>query len=251
MQREGAHRYDVGVRFNWLARGRDIDHPELAAAYACGVTSNHPFCDGKDFLSLGFSREPQADASRTSGPDQPVPSDPPHHMASDYIRGLRAQIGSQLLTLPSVTVLLFDPSDRLLVMRHREGGTWLAPGGMVEPNERPADAALRELWEETGWQAELEGLVGVYGGPDFAVRYANGDEVTYVMSVFAAQAVRRHETVVSDEALEQRFVAPAELALLPLSRWAQIVLPQAWDARRAPMFEAPTWTLPEEVRFTD
>lgn len=162
-------------------------------------------------------------------------------MASEYIRSLRAKIGHQLITLPSVTVLLFDAEERLLLLRHREGGLWVAPGGMIEPGERPADAALRELWEETGWEAEIEGLAGVYGGPDFGLRYANGDEVTYVMSVFSARRVRRHDRVVSEEALESRFVSQDELGSLSLSRWAEVVIPRAWDARVAAQFEPPTW----------
>jgi ADP-ribose pyrophosphatase YjhB (NUDIX family) len=34
---------------------------------------------------------------------------------------------------------------------------WLPPGGHVEPNELPDDAAVREVLEETGVRAELVG----------------------------------------------------------------------------------------------
>ncbi len=162
-----------------------------------------------------------------------------------YIRELRALIGPRLITLPSVTTVLFDDRDRILLIRHREGGRWLAPGGMIEPGERPADAALRELWEETGWVARLDGLLGVFGGPEFLVRYANGDEVTYVMSVFAAVPVRRHGPAGSDEALEQRFVSRAEMSSLDLAEWARVVLPGVWAARRSPAFAGPHWQPPD------
>ena len=165
-------------------------------------------------------------------------------MASPYVLALREKIGSQLIIAPSVTTLLFDEADRLLVLRHREGGTWVAPGGMIEPGERPADAALRELWEETGWEADLEALVGVYGGPEFLLRYANGDEITYVMSVFSATPLRQTRKPVSDEALEIRFVTHRELASLDLSPWSRVVLPRAWEDRMSPGFEPPTWTPP-------
>lgn len=43
--------------------------------------------------------------------------------------------------------------DDLLVMKRASGfasGGWFLPGGHVEPGERPAEAAVRELREETG-----------------------------------------------------------------------------------------------------
>lgn len=45
-------------------------------------------------------------------------------------------------------------SDRgVLLHRHKRLALWLQPGGHVEPGEAPADAALREVHEETGLQA--------------------------------------------------------------------------------------------------
>src|SRR5262249_13715290 len=103
---------------------------------------------------------------------------------SGHLARLRAQVGQQLLVLPSVTAAVRDDAGRLLLVRHSNGGVWVAPGGSLEPDELPADAVVRETWEETGLLVEPVRLTGVYAGPEFRVRYANGDEVTYVMSVF-------------------------------------------------------------------
>ncbi|AXG80552.1 NUDIX hydrolase [Streptomyces paludis] len=52
-------------------------------------------------------------------------------------------------------VVLLDPEDRILLMRGHEpgdpeNGWWFTPGGGLEGTESRAEAALRELVEETG-----------------------------------------------------------------------------------------------------
>lgn len=59
----------------------------------------------------------------------------------------------------SVAVLRGDRV--LLAARGRPplDGVWSLPGGLVDPGETLAEAALRELKEETGVEAELLGLI--------------------------------------------------------------------------------------------
>jgi 8-oxo-dGTP pyrophosphatase MutT (NUDIX family) len=84
---------------------------------------------------------------------------------------------------------------RVLLVRHVPGkgaSTWSLPGGRVEPGEDPFDAVIREVAEETGYDAVPERLLGVdsrlipaadrlAGGPDhqnvgifYRVRIAGG-----------------------------------------------------------------------------
>lgn len=53
--------------------------------------------------------------------------------------------------------------DRMLLAHWNEGGRagWTLPGGGIEPGEDPADAAVREIAEETGYVAELDELLGI------------------------------------------------------------------------------------------
>lgn len=59
----------------------------------------------------------------------------------------------------ATAVYVFDPGfTRLLFIRHRKpplAGFWLPPGGHVDPGERPDEAALREVFEETGLRVRL------------------------------------------------------------------------------------------------
>jgi 8-oxo-dGTP pyrophosphatase MutT (NUDIX family) len=46
---------------------------------------------------------------------------------------------------------------KVLLHYHRKLGMWLPPGGHIERDELPDDAAVREVFEETGLQVELVG----------------------------------------------------------------------------------------------
>jgi NUDIX domain len=84
---------------------------------------------------------------------------------TDYVHRIRALVGSgELLQLPSASVAIRDVHGRVLLARHSEGDRWVLPGGAIEPGETPADAAVREAWEETGGLVRLTRLVGVFGG---------------------------------------------------------------------------------------
>jgi 8-oxo-dGTP diphosphatase len=54
-------------------------------------------------------------------------------------------------------------SGRVLLPRLVEGEPvrWTLPGGGIDPGEDPADAAVREVFEETGYAVELDELLGI------------------------------------------------------------------------------------------
>jgi len=104
-------------------------------------------------------------------------------------------------TVPAVGVVCLRGDKVLLIRRGNppRQGEWSLPGGRIEPGERAVDAALRELREETGVEAEIIGLLDVVDGlfPE-AGRH-------YVLIDYAARWLAG-EPVAGDDAAEARFV---------------------------------------------
>jgi len=51
-----------------------------------------------------------------------------------------------------------DGAWKIALLRHRKFGLWMVPGGHVDFGENPAEAAVREVREETGLEIELRPL---------------------------------------------------------------------------------------------
>jgi len=91
-------------------------------------------------------------------------------------------------------------------MQRSDNGHWGLPGGHVEPGESVADAALREVLEETGWRIELGRLVGVYSDPARqTVEYRGGERAQLVNLCFDALALEQIVPTTPDEALALGF----------------------------------------------
>ena len=164
---------------------------------------------------------------------------------TEYVRHLRERVGGdELLQVPSVSIALRDGEGRVLLARHSEADAWVLPGGAIEPGEVPADAAMREMWEETGVVVQLTGIVGVFGGPDFITRYRNGDRTSYVMTLFEALTSAGELRPDGVELLELRFVSHDAARQLPTSPWVPEALEAVFGARARGTFRPATWTPP-------
>ena len=159
---------------------------------------------------------------------------------SDYVRRVRARLGNEFLLMPSVTALVFDETYRVLLVRPAKRDVWVAPGGAIDPDEAPINALAREVWEQTGLLVEPTQLRGVFGGPEFRVWFANGDEVGYVMAIYECRMIGGELKPDPQEIAEARFFSLDELGGVTLSRWARLVVPELMRTRGAAV-PAVTW----------
>jgi 8-oxo-dGTP pyrophosphatase MutT (NUDIX family) len=131
---------------------------------------------------------------------------------SDYMRGLRALVGTRLLLVPAVSAVIRDDGGRVLLMQKAESGRWSLPAGGIDPGETPEAAVVRETAEETGLVVTATRLLTVLGGERYRMHYGNGDAVEFTICVFACEVAPGTPEAVDGEALGFQWVEPEAVA---------------------------------------
>ena len=129
---------------------------------------------------------------------------------------------------------VFDAQGRVLLIQRSDNRLWAMPGGMVEVGETAAQAAEREIWEETGVHVRAERLIGIYDNRAYGGRAPF--QLYNVGFLCAHVSGTPHPTT---EALDVGYFS--EDALPPLTRGHRNRMPQmfAWHRgeRTEPHFE--------------
>lgn len=93
----------------------------------------------------------------------------------------------------TASVFLFRPAAlggwHIVLVHHPRYGRWMLPGGHVEPEENPAEAALREVAEETGYAARL---LDPYPDPVDTADLSPGVPLPVRIGEYQVPAERRH-----------------------------------------------------------
>jgi len=151
------------------------------------------------------------------------PEDDQHHGGiSDYIRGLRDKIGTTQLRMPASAGIVLDEQGRILLQQRSDTRLWSVPGGAIDPHETPANAVVREVWEETKLIVEPLRLSGVYSGPKDHGVYPHGDAVAICSFVFVCRIIGGELYPDEVESLDARFVEISQLDSLSIpEKWLE------------------------------
>lgn len=117
--------------------------------------------------------------------------------------------------VPSVTAVVTDEQGRLLLVHKTDNNLWALPGGGVDVGESVAQAAVREVKEETGIDVEVTGLVGLYTDPRHVMAYDDG-EVRQQFSICFTTRLLGGEVATSSETSEVEFVDVDRIDELPI-----------------------------------
>lgn len=99
-----------------------------------------------------------------------------------------------------------DEQGNILLVKTHHGG-WVFPGGQVEVGENLMDALSREIKEESGIDAEVSHLIGVYSNTGIHKWYDGVTDVpTKLMLDYVCKPVGG-ELCSSEETTESRWVA--------------------------------------------
>jgi ADP-ribose pyrophosphatase YjhB (NUDIX family) len=99
---------------------------------------------------------------------------------------------------------------RVLLVRRADDGTWCLPGGRVEIGESVEAGAIREFAEETGHDATITGLLGIYSRPSEQThRYPDGEIAQFVAVVFEGRCGDITRTLAGDTVEVAWFAADA------------------------------------------
>ncbi|MFR0673091.1 NUDIX hydrolase [Enterobacterales bacterium AW_CKDN230030176-1A_HGKHYDSX7] len=127
---------------------------------------------------------------------------------------------------PHITVAtVIEDQGRFLMVEEFKAGKHVfnQPAGHLEPNETLCQAALRETLEETAWEVELTGVVGIY------LYTAPSNGVTYQRICFAARAVRHHPQQALDTDIVRAVWLSREALLAEPERWRSELVPRCID----------------------
>jgi 8-oxo-dGTP pyrophosphatase MutT (NUDIX family) len=118
--------------------------------------------------------------------------------------------GTQVRT--GVGVIVRGEDGRVLLEKRSDCGMWGLLGGGVDPGESVDATARREVLEESGFQIEVTGLVGVYSHPAGRILvYPDNGDIRHLVDIVVEARIVGGSLRLSAESERIEFFAPDQL----------------------------------------
>lgn len=125
---------------------------------------------------------------------------------ADYIKWLRSKVGHDtVMVCGALACITNEAGEILLQKRSATEELWGLPGGLLEIGDSAEEAVIREVKEETGLDAKVDYMVGLYS--KYFCSYPNGDHAQVVCSCFKCTVVGGDLTIDNKETFDLRFFA--------------------------------------------
>jgi ADP-ribose pyrophosphatase YjhB (NUDIX family) len=113
--------------------------------------------------------------------------------------------------IPAASVVVANEQGEILLIERADNGNWTIPGGAMEFGESLTQTAIREAKEETGYDIEVTGLVGIYTNPNRRIEYTSNGEVRQEFSVVYRARPVSGQPMLNDEATRVEWVSVNKL----------------------------------------
>ncbi len=111
-------------------------------------------------------------------------------------------------------VFVSDDTGRVLLVRRSDNGFWALPGGCQDLGETPAECAVRECREESGYDVRIGALLGVWSSARYQYINYPWKENEFTHLLFRAYVIGGQPRV-SEESTEVGWFCQSEIP--PLS----------------------------------
>jgi ADP-ribose pyrophosphatase YjhB (NUDIX family) len=90
---------------------------------------------------------------------------------------------------------------KILLVQERSDGGWTMPGGWADVGDAPSAMVAREVWEESGFEVQVEKLVAVYDAnrvPGVRMEFYHAYKLVFLCTITGGEARPSNETSAVD-----------------------------------------------------
>lgn len=121
----------------------------------------------------------------------------------DYIKWIRSKVGHDNIFLNFAGACIENEQGEILLQKRGDKNKWGFPGGALELGESAEEAVVREIREGTGYEVQVEYLIGVY--TKYSDSYANGDQAQPILFFFKCIISGGALTIDHNETIDLQF----------------------------------------------